>query len=104
MDGIKKNSGKNIQVVKYKMIQECINNTIKHAEASKVEISVVQTDKILEATFRDNGKGFNPLKISSKNDGLGLDNIKSRIDVLKGNLKIESAEGKGTAIIMKIPV
>jgi two-component system NarL family sensor kinase len=104
IDGLKNDLDQNIQVVMYRIIQECINNTIKHAQANKVEISLLQNKEMIEAIFKDDGIGFNPLKISSKNDGLGLDNIKSRIDMLKGDLKIISAKGEGTSIIMKIPV
>ena len=104
IDGLKNDLDQNIQVVMYRIIQECINNTIKHAQANKVEISLLQNNEMIEAIFKDDGIGFNPLKISSKNDGLGLDNIKSRIDMLKGDLKIISAKGEGTSIIMKIPV
>ncbi|SFB73676.1 Tetratricopeptide repeat-containing protein [Kaistella jeonii] len=104
MEGLKKDLNQNIQVVMYRIIQECINNTIKHAKANKVEISLIQSNDMIEAIFKDDGIGFNPLKINSRNDGLGLENIRSRIDMLKGDLKIDSAEGKGTSIIMKIPI
>ena len=104
MEGLKNDLNQNIQVVMYRVIQECINNTIKHAKANRVEISLIQSNTMIEAIFKDDGVGFNPLKISSKNDGLGLDNIKSRIDMLKGDLKIKSAEGQGTSIVMKIPI
>jgi signal transduction histidine kinase len=104
MEGLKNDLNQNIQVVMYRVIQECINNTIKHAKANRVEISLIQSNTMIKAIFKDDGVGFNPLKISSKNDGLGLDNIKSRIDMLKGDLKIKSAEGQGTSIVMKIPI
>ena len=104
LEGLKNNLDQNIQVVMYRIIQECINNTLKHAGANKVEISLVQNSEMIEAIFKDDGIGFNPQKVSSKNDGLGLDNIKSRIDMLKGDLKIMSSKGNGTSIIMKIPV
>ena len=104
MEGLTKDLNQNIQVVMYRIIQECINNTIKHARANKVEISLIQNNNMIEAIFKDDGIGFNPLKINSRSDGLGLENIKSRIDMLKGDLKIDSAEGKGTSIIMKIPI
>ena len=104
MEGLKNDLNQNIQVVMYRVIQECINNTIKHAKANRVEISLIQSNTMIEAIFKDDGVGFNPLKISSKNDGLGLDNIKSRIDMLNVDLKIKSAEGQGTSIVMKIPI
>lgn len=104
MQGLQNDLDQNIQVVMYRIIQECINNTIKHAKATKVEIVVAQQNNIIEAIFKDNGVGFDPLNKNSKKNGLGLDNIKSRIDILKGKLIIKSAVGKGTAIIIKIPV
>lgn len=102
--GLADNIDQNVQVVMYRIIQECINNTIRHAEASRVEIAVIQQGGLLEADFKDNGKGFNTQKISKQNDGLGLDNMKSRIDMLKGQMTIQSAEGEGTHINMKIPL
>ena len=104
VDGLQDNLNQNIQVVMYRIIQECINNTIKHANANKVQISIFQTKHWIEAAFNDNGKGFNPLKINSNNDGIGLDNIKSRVDMLKGELQLKSTEGEGTLIKMKIPL
>lgn len=104
MEGLTKDLNQNIQVVMYRIIQECINNTIKHARANKVEISLIQSNNMIEAIFKDDGIGFKPLKINSRSDGLGLENIKSRIDMLKGDLKINSAEGIGTSIVMKIPI
>ena len=94
----------NIQVVLYRTIQETINNTIKHAEANKIDISIIQDKDKIYTSICDNGKGFNPMKVQSKNEGLGLENIKSRIDVLKGNLKINSQKGKGTQINVEIPL
>lgn len=104
VDGLQDNLNQNIQVVMYRIIQECINNTIKHANANKVQISIFQSKHWIEAAFNDNGKGFNPLKINSNNDGIGLYNIKSRVDMLKGELQIKSTEGEGTFIKMKIPL
>lgn len=104
LDGLQDDLDKNIQVVMYRIIQECINNTIKHADAKEVNIKMHQTDSHIFAEFSDDGKGFNPLQMQSKSSGLGLENIRSRIDMLKGSLKISSKEGTGTAIIISIPL
>lgn len=104
MEGLKDNLDENIQIVMYRIIQECINNTIKHAEAKSVNISVIQNENVIKSEIVDDGIGFNPLKISSKSDGLGLENITSRIDYLKGKININSAEGKGTSIKVEIPL
>lgn len=104
MEGLNDAIDQNIQVVLYRTIQETINNTIKHAEANKIDISIIQDKDKIYTSICDNGKGFNPMKVQSKNEGLGLENIKSRIDVLKGNLKINSQKGKGTQINVEIPL
>lgn len=104
MEGLDQNLDQNIQVVLYRTIQECINNTIKHAEASKISITLIQDHNKIFAELEDNGKGFNPLKGNIKNEGMGLDNIKSRINFLKGNISIKSAENQGTKITLDIPI
>ena len=104
MEGLNDAIDQNIQVVLYRTIQETINNTIKHAEANKIDISIIQDKDKIYTSICDNGKGFNPMKVQSKNEGLGLENIKSRIEVLKGNIKISSKEGEGTSIFVEIPL
>lgn len=104
IEGLNDTIDQNIQVVLYRIIQECINNTIKHAEASAINVSVIQDAEKIYTSISDNGKGFNPMKVQSKNEGLGLENIKSRIEVLKGNIKISSKEGEGTSIFVEIPL
>lgn len=104
IEGLQNDIDQNVQIVMYRIIQECINNTLKHAEASEVQISLVQKNGLLLTSVKDNGKGFNAAKITPKNEGLGLRNIRSRIEVLKGDLEIESSEGNGTNIKMKIPL
>ena len=104
IEDLEENLDQNIQIVIFRIIQECINNTIKHAEAKKITIAISQTPKNLKTLITDDGKGFNPLKIPRSNDGMGLENIKSRIAFLKGTISIESAEGKGTRIEVDIPV
>lgn len=104
IEDLKDDLDQNIQVVLYRIIQECINNTSKHANATEINVFVKQTPSHIETVFSDNGKGFNPLKITSKSSGLGLENIKSRIAMMKGKLNIQSKEGEGTSIKVKIPI
>lgn len=104
LDGLQEDLDKNIQVVIYRIIQECINNTIKHAQASKIDISVKQNTKEVETEISDNGVGFNTNEVSSKSSGLGLGNIKSRIDMMKGKFEIVSSKNTGTKINVKIPL
>lgn len=104
LDGLMDNLDENIQIVLYRVIQECINNTLKHAEATEIFIRVQQTKTDILAYFKDNGKGFNPEATSSKSFGMGLENIRSRIEFLKGLFLLNSGAGQGTEITVKIPL
>ena len=104
MEGLNDAIDQNIQIVLYRTIQECINNTIKHAEASHINISIIQDREKITTHISDNGKGFDIFKMNSKNEGLGLENIRSRIDILKGNFDVKSKEGEGTSIKVEIPL
>ena len=104
MEGLDDAIDQNIQVVLYRTIQECINNTIKHAEASHINIEIIQDMQKISTEISDNGKGFDPLRVHSKSDGLGLENIRSRIDFLKGNLNIKSSQNEGTSVYVEIPL
>ena len=103
IEGLKDDVDQNIQVVIYRIIQECINNIIKHADAQLVKISIVQNEKSINIKILDDGKGFDPVAQTVKYEGMGLENIKSRIEFLKGEIIIESALDKGTDINVMIP-
>ncbi len=85
------------EIIIYRIVQELLNNIIKHANASKVLVQVMKNDKELNITIEDNGIGFNKEEASIKN-GAGLKNVQSRVDYLKGSLDIQSTPGKGTSI------
>lgn len=87
----------------YRIVQEAVNNVIKHAEANKVWISIKGDGSEIEFRIIDNGKGFLVDKTRSTN-GNGMNNIYSRVDFLKGQLVINSNEGKGTQFIISIPL
>lgn len=76
----------------FRIVQEQLNNTIKHAAASQVFISIVQKDRQLQVTIADDGKGFDTNK---KRTGIGITNIISRTELFNGRVKIESAPGRG---------
>jgi len=76
----------------YRIIQEKINNIIKHSLAGKVEISVQAEKNDLHIEIKDNGKGFD---LNQKRKGIGLSNMKNRIESFNGQMLIESSPGKG---------
>lgn len=87
----------------YRIIQEIIHNTIKHAKADKLTISIEITDHKLILKTVDNGVGFNFEDNMQLANGLGLLNLQSRIEVLDGQLRVNSVLGKGTLYTIEIP-
>ncbi|CAG5076494.1 tetratricopeptide repeat-containing sensor histidine kinase [Parvicella tangerina] len=85
----------------YRIVQELLNNTIKHSEAKKVTVMVSIRNNFLTLTYEDDGKGFDR---TQKEAGLGVLNIESRVGVLRGEMKFESERGKGVLYILKIPL
>lgn len=77
----------------YRMIQEMLNNIVKHAEASEALVQLNHRDDHLHLTVEDNGKGFN---IDEKAEGMGLKNIRSRADFLKADLDVSSGKNGTT--------
>jgi two-component system, NarL family, sensor kinase len=88
----------------YRIVQEIIHNTIKHAEASELIIELRQEeDNVLLAT-RDNGKGFNYDERTNETKGQGLQNLLSRTEIIGGKMFVESKKEKGTTYIFEIPI
>lgn len=100
-EGLDGGMNTNIQMMVYRIIQECVNNVIKHADASVLDITVMKDMQELSLTIEDNGNGYNS---NSNSDGLGMQTIKARIDYLNGSLEISSAPGKGTLVSIYIPL
>jgi two-component system, NarL family, sensor kinase len=87
----------------YRIVQEIIHNTIKHAEALELLIELKkEKNKIVLAT-KDNGKGFDYEEKSGEAKGLGLQNLLRRSEIIGGKMFFESKKGKGTTYIFEIP-
>ncbi len=97
----KRNKEKDLFV--FRLVQECLNNIIKHAEAKNIDIILDYQMDCLQMEISDNGKGFELAKIEHPNSGIGLNNMKKRIKLLNGNMNIESGVGRGTSINFSIP-
>ena len=93
---------KKIKVTLYNIIQELINNALKHAEASSIIIQFSIIDHELSITVEDNGSGFDTANIES--NGLGLPSIKSRVEFLNGHFTIESSTKEGTLCIIQLGI
>ncbi|WP_295669159.1 sensor histidine kinase [uncultured Mucilaginibacter sp.] len=90
------------ETVLYRVIQESVNNVIKHAEATALDILLLCDKNEITVSIEDNGKGFNT-DDKNKFTGIGLKNMISRVEYLKGSVDISSSPGKGTLVAIFIP-
>ncbi|XZF14070.1 tetratricopeptide repeat-containing sensor histidine kinase [Chitinophagaceae bacterium MMS25-I14] len=82
----------------YRIIQELIQNILKHAHASSVFIQLHADETLLSITVEDNGTGFNKEAVS---DGIGLNNITARVAALRGRISLDTEPGKGTSVYIE---
>lgn len=92
-----------IENVLYKTIQEIVNNTIKHAQASELFIQITQDQNEINLIAEDNGIGFDQDEITEKSS-FGLNHIRSAIENLNGSMHIDSKRNRGTIITILIPI
>ena len=83
----------------YRISQELINNTIKHASAKNVFISLVVRDKQIIVLYEDDGIGFDPEHVKK---GYGLHNVETHTQAIQGDLVIDSSRGKGLAVTITL--
>src|SRR5215213_3142722 len=88
----------------YRIIQEIIHNTIKHAKASEIIIELRRDKNTIVLATKDNGIGFNYDTKSKEASGQGLRNLLSRTEIIGGKMFFESGKGKGTTYIFEIPI
>ena len=102
-EGLDKRFDSNVETVLYRVIQECVSNAIKHAGATTLDISIIRDKDGISGTIEDNGRGFDT---SDKNnfEGIGLKNITTRIEYLKGTVDFDSASGRGTVVAFHVPL
>lgn len=102
--GLNNRLEKTTETVLYRVIQELVNNIIKHANANKLDIQIINHDnETLNVVVEDNGQGFDTTKVISFS-GIGLKNMISRIEYLNGTIDFDSTPGKGTTVIIDIPL
>ena len=85
----------------YRMIQESLQNCIKHSKCENVAINLLIINDVLKVTVSDDGKGF---KTNTGKKGIGMRNISSRINKLNGEWNIESSLDKGTTVTLVVPL
>lgn len=92
-----------IEVMIFRAFQELLGNAIRHGQANQIKVQTDLTDNLVKLVVDDNGKGFNP-EIISKEGNLGLRLIKERVELLGGNFLVDSVQGKGTRVILSVPI
>ena len=102
-EGLNERLDSNVETVLYRVIQECVNNVIKHSGANALDISLIKDTDGIAATIEDNGRGFS-VGEKEKAEGIGLKNIRTRIEYLKGTVDFDSAPGKGTLVAIHVPL
>lgn len=86
-----------------RLLQEIINNIIKHAQASCIQIDSYMENESLHLNIKENGVGFSPDETKAKKSGMGLNSIYKRIEMINGKLILNSAPGEGTSILIEVP-
>ena len=93
-----------LELTIFRIIQELIANTIKHAQATEASIHLTNHEDNLNIMVEDNGIGFKPKQNNKTNEGMGLGSIDKRVSHLNGTLTIESEHNSGTTVIIDIPL
>lgn len=91
------------EVFIYRMIQELVNNIIRHAEATDILVQLVMMPEKIVVTVEDNGKGFDQASLTATK-GTGMNNIRHRMQYFNGTLDIDTAPGKGTSVNIELIV
>lgn len=98
---VEKRLDEKIEVNIYRICQELINNTLKHAKATEINVMLRKNEDLLTLIFEDNGTGFDVLNVKK---GIGLTSLKSRLDAIKGEIEFDSQIQKGTTAYIKITI
>ncbi|MBS1917802.1 MAG: PAS domain S-box protein [Bacteroidetes bacterium] len=87
----------------FRIVQEQVNNVLKHSQADNLIIELILIDNRIELNISDDGKGFDPAKVKHKK-GLGLSNIINRVGLFDGKVSIVSAKGQGCKLSVQVPI
>jgi signal transduction histidine kinase len=91
-----------VETALYRIVQEALTNVVKHAGAAHVSIVLTRKQGSVVVMIEDDGCGFDPAKISR--DGLGLLGMRERVQLLDGELEIETSPGSGTTLVLELPL
>ncbi len=95
--GLENRLPESTEVIVFRIVQELLNNVVKHAGADQVLLQLLRDGNRFHLTIEDNGRGFDPKKLEEA-AGIGWINIRSRVNYLGGEMDLRSAPGKGTSV------
>jgi signal transduction histidine kinase len=93
-----------MEIALYRIIQEALTNAARHAKASRVRIRIGRKDGRVSCSIEDDGVGFDVRALQSKRKGLGLVGMQERLNGIGGTLSIDSAKGRGTKLLIQLPM
>lgn len=93
----------NEEISIYRIVQESVNNTIKHSNASTVKVKIKRIENRIIVEIKDNGKGFDPQSLPTEKRSFGLTGLRERAQLLGGELVIDSQIGVGTKVSVTFP-
>jgi signal transduction histidine kinase len=95
---------KSKELMLFRITQECINNTVKHAQATEMIVGIVAAPDSLTIIAEDDGIGFDPLRVSAEatSDSFGLRATSERVQQLGGTLTVDSVPGRGTTLVVDL--
>ena len=102
--GLEHEPNQPIKVGLYRVAQELINNALKHAQATRIDVQLIKHDTSVVLTVEDDGHGFDVSSHDSSHSSYGLRNMKTRVKSLNGTFTIDSHPGVGTAVTVEIPL
>ncbi|WP_179352668.1 tetratricopeptide repeat-containing sensor histidine kinase [Winogradskyella vidalii] len=102
--GLEQRLDNTLEISIFRIIQELVTNVIKHAKATHAIIHLTNYDNNLNIMVEDNGIGFDPKQQPRTTKGMGINSIDKRVEHLEGQFTIESEIGKGTTIIIDMPL
>ena len=91
--------GQTMGIELYRIVQELVSNTLKHAKADEVSLQTNFNDGVFNLIYEDNGVGFNPKELKG---GIGLENVKGRVERIGGELNIDAEKGRGSIFIVEL--
>lgn len=90
-------------IILYRMVQETLNNSVKHSDATSMDVFFTSTENLFTLAISDNGSGFD-VDEKRKNGGSGLLNLQNRAKLINATLTLESSPGQGTRVTIELPI